>query len=152
METYRSIEILNSLIQINNDQTEGYEHAAEDTDDEDLKSLFFNFASISRRINDDLIDEVEALDGIPVGGTTTSGRAFTLWMNIKSALIKKDLNAILKSCKEGEDWAVKVYQSVLEIESEFLTADHLEMIRYQLEVLRKNYHTIKELLDELKTV
>ena len=39
MNTEKSIEILNSLIQINNDRIQGYETASKETEEVDLKSF-----------------------------------------------------------------------------------------------------------------
>ena len=44
MDKEKTIELLNSLITINNDRIQGYETAAKETKDEELKTLFGRFA------------------------------------------------------------------------------------------------------------
>jgi hypothetical protein len=45
MEKEKTIEVLNTLITINNDRIEGYDTAAKETDEYDLKNLFSQLAS-----------------------------------------------------------------------------------------------------------
>ena len=47
-------DLLNELVQTNNDRIEGYERAAKETKDSDLKSLFSSMASKSRMFNSEL--------------------------------------------------------------------------------------------------
>ena len=72
METNeKTIAHLNSLIEINNDRIEGYETAAKETDDAELKSLFIGLGDESRAHRSELISEVIGLGGSPAEGTTT---------------------------------------------------------------------------------
>ena len=149
MNTEKAIRILNGLIQINNDRIEGYQRAMDDTDESDLKLLFNEFSITSRRLNDELVDSVENMDGDPIEGTSTSGKLFRIWMDVKSSLANKDRAAILNSCEFGEDWAVKAYEEVMQNESEFLTMDQNEMIRNQFTIIKNDHDTIKELRDHV---
>jgi len=149
MNTEKAINILNGLIQINNDRIEGYQRAMDDTDETDLKLLFNEFSITSRRLNDELVDEVENLDGDPIEGTSTSGKLFRIWMDVKSAIANKDRAAILNSCEYGEDQAVKAYEEVMHKGSEFLTMDQNEMIRDQFTIIKNDHDTIKELRDHV---
>lgn len=150
MNTEKTINILNVLIQMNNDRIEGYERAIYDTEEEDLKVLFGEFSATSRRLNDELVDEVENLDGEPIEGSTTSGKLFRIWMDVKSALTKKDLIAILNSCEYGEDWAVKEYEKVLNEQWEFLTVEQIEMLRDQYALIKRDHDEIKEFRNQVK--
>ncbi len=149
MNTEKAINILNGLIQINSDRIEGYERASGDTEEGDLKLLFNEFSTTSRRLNDELIEEVENLDGDPIEGTTTSGKFYRIWMDVKSALTNNDRAAILNSCEYGEDWAVREYEKVLNEESEFLTTDQKQMISNQYIIIKNDHDTIKELRDHV---
>ena len=149
MNIEKSITILNALIQLNNDRMEGYERAINYTEDEDLKLLFSEFSITSRRLNDELVDEVENLDGEPIEGSTTSGKWFRIWTEVKSALTNKGLAGILNSCEYGEEWAVKTYENVLNEEWEFLTVDQIEMIRDQYTIIKKDHDSIKEFREQV---
>lgn len=149
MKNEDTIDVLNSLITINNDRIEGYETASKETEEPDLKSLFGQFISTSKRCNQELIFEVHTLGGAEAKGTTTSGKFFRVWMDVKAALTGKDRNAILNSCQYGEEQATNTYDNALENESEFLNANHYSMVNTQRSLLKADQEHIKVLCGSL---
>jgi uncharacterized protein (TIGR02284 family) len=131
MEKEKTIEVLNTLITINNDRIEGYETAAKETEEQDLKVLFGQFSSTSQKCKDDLIIEVSKLGGIPAEGTKTIGKFFRVWMDVKSALTGKDRKVILNSCEFGEGVAKDTYKKVLGNDLDNLNAEQQIMIQAQ---------------------
>jgi len=149
METNeKTVDVLNSLVQINNDRIEGYERAAKETDEQDLKDLFTKMASKSHMMNSQLSSEVLKRAGKPTEGTTTSGKAFRVWMDFKAALTGKDRHAILSSCEFGEDAAQDTYADALKSENE-LPADITALISDQKAQLREDHNTVKALRDSV---
>lgn len=146
MHTEKSIDILNSLIQINNDRIEGYETASKEADETDLKTLFSHFAETSLKCKAELVAEVKRLGGKPTEGTTTSGKFYRVWMDIKSAITGSDRKAIVNSCEYGEDVAVQTYNDALS-HSEDLTPEQLVMIKEQHSAIKANHNKIKNLRD-----
>ncbi|SHN00455.1 ferritin-like domain-containing protein [Flavobacterium xinjiangense] len=146
MDTEKSIAILNSLIQINNDRIEGYETASKEADETDLKTLFSHFTETSLKCKADLVAEVKRLGGKPTEGTTTSGKLFRVWMDIKSAITGSDRKTIVNSCEYGEDVAVQTYNEALS-HSEDLTPEQLMMIKEQHSAIKANHDKIKNLRD-----
>lgn len=149
MENQKSIDALNSLIEINNDRIEGYETASKETEETELKTLFAQLAQTSHECRADLVSEVEALAGTPAEGTKVSGKFFRVWMDVKAALTGKDRKAILDSCEYGEDAAVDTYKKVLENDAPELTADQITMIEEQYELIAADHDTVKSLRDSL---
>jgi len=149
MEEKKSIDVLNKLVEINNDRIEGYETASKETQETDLKTLFSQLAQTSQDCRAELIDEVTQLGGEPVEGTTTSGKFFRAWMDVKSALTGKDRKAILNSCEYGEDVAVDTYKKVLENNAEELTEDQLAMVEEQYNLIKADHDMVKSLRDSL---
>lgn len=146
MDTEKSIDILNSLIQINNDRIEGYETASKEADETDLKTLFSHFTETSLKCKAELVAEVKRLGGKPTEGTTTSGKFYRVWMDIKSAITGSDRKAIVNSCEYGEDVAVQTYNDALS-HSENLTPEQLMMIKEQHSAIKANHDKIKNLRD-----
>ena len=146
MNTEKSIDILNSLIQINNDRIEGYETASKEADETDLKTLFSHFTETSLKCKAELVAEVKRLGGKPTEGTTTSGKFYRVWMDIKSAITGSDRKAIVNSCEYGEDVAVQTYNDALS-HSENLTPEQLMMIKEQHSAIKANHDKIKNLRD-----
>ncbi len=143
MEREKTIEVLNSLIIINNDRIEGYETASKETEEQYLKTLFGRFAATSRKCEQELINEVNNLDGQVAEGTLTSGKFYRVWMDIKTALTGKDSKAILNSCEYGEDVAVGIYKNALKNDSEYLSQHQQSLIKEQRKRLKEDHKTVK---------
>lgn len=149
MENEKTIDVLNTLITINNDRVEGYETAAEETDEIDLKTLFAKFSSTSQKCREELKSEVIKLGGIPEEGTRNSGKFFRVWMDVKAALTGKDRKAILNSCEYGEDVAKGTYKKALDNDSDNLTKEHQTMIAEQHRLLVADHDKVKLMRDAL---
>ncbi len=147
METNEKInDLLNELVQINNDRIEGYERAGKETEDSDLKSLFTAMASKSRLLKSELGSEITNRGGKYTEGTTTSGKAFRVWMDLKAAMTGKDRKAILTSCEFGEDAALETYDKVLESKND-LPANLISLISQQRQKLDHDHKQVKTLRD-----
>ena len=140
-----SVSLLNDLIIINNDRIEGYETAAKETEDTELKNLFNSIANESRKFKAELLTKVVDLNGSPAEGTNLSGKIYRAWMDVKAALAKKDRKAILGSCEYGEDAALETYHEALE--SKELPSECRSLIREQESSLKKSHDKIKSLRD-----
>ena len=151
MENEKTIAVLNTLITINNDRIEGYETAAEDIEDQDLKTLFAAFSSTSKTCKQHLTDEVNRLGGTAAEGTLTAGKLHRVWMDVKAAITGKDRKAILGSCEYGEEFAKDTYEKALENDTENLNAEQQTMIKAQHTLLNADHDKIKSMRDLLKT-
>lgn len=140
------IDSLNNLIQINNDRIQGYLTASQETDQDDLKSVFSEMMKASQDCRRELVQEVTKLGGTPIEGTTVSGKLFRVWMDIKAALTSKDRKAILNSCEFGEDAAVKTYET--EIEGDALNGtEYLLIVKEQYSKIKSGHDKIKQMRD-----
>lgn len=149
METNdKTISALNSLIEINNDRIEGYELAARETEDGDLKRTFSAMADESRGNRSELITEVISIGGVPTEGSTTSGKVYRAWMDLKSAVTGKNRHAIISSCEFGEDAALDAYKDELEKD---LPSKSRELVQRQSEKIRRSHDRIKAMRDTADT-
>lgn len=140
------VDCLNNLVQINNDRIQGYLTASQETDQNDLKSVFSEMMTTSQECRRQLVQEITKLGGTPVEGTTVSGKLYRVWMDIKAALTSKDRKAILNSCEFGEDAAVKTYQT--EIDSDVLSGtEYLLIVKEQFSKIKSGHDKIKQLRD-----
>ena len=143
MEKEKTIEVLNTLITINNDRIEGYETAAKETEEQDLKLFFNELKQTSLHCNKELTVEVTKLGGTATDGTKTTGKFFRVWMDVKAALTGKDRKAILNSCEYGEDVAKDTYEKALKNESDNLSAGQQAMIHAQHTLLVADHNKVK---------
>jgi uncharacterized protein (TIGR02284 family) len=145
--TIETIEVLNDLIQINNDRIEGYEKALKELreEDSDLKALFSSMISESHEIRLALGTEVNALGGDMESSTTTSGKIYRAWMDVKAVFTGHDRHTVLSNCEAGEDAAQRAYRTALEDEE--LPAYLREMVVEQQSTLKQSHDQIKALRD-----
>lgn len=149
MNNDNAVEVLNTLITINNDRIEGYDTAFKETDEIDLRVLFSHFKDTSKKCKQELVSEVQKLNGKPAEGTLTSGKFFRVWMDVKAALTGKDRKAILNSCDFGEQQAIDTYDDILENESEQISVSVRAMILAQKTILLADHNRVKALRDAL---
>ncbi|HMT35863.1 MAG: PA2169 family four-helix-bundle protein [Bacteroidetes bacterium] len=149
MENNKTIEVLNSLITINNERIEGYETASKESKEQDLKSLFTDFTSTSQKCKQELVIEVTKLGGKIAEGTMISGKFFRVWMDVKAALTGNDRKAILDSCEYGEDTAVNAYNEVLKNNLNDITTEQQSMIRAQYHLIVADHNKVKSMRDAL---
>jgi len=149
MEKQKTIDVLNTLITINNDRIEGYETASKETEEQDLKTLFAKLSETSTKCKQELESEVTKLGGEIAEGTKTSGKFFRVWMEVKSALTGNDRKAILNSCEYGEDVAVDTYDKVLRNNLEDISDEQKSIITSHYALIRADHDKVKRLRDEL---
>lgn len=145
--TTLTTEVLNDLVQINNDRIEGYEKARKELKDgdADLKSLFLSMIEESQKYKLALATEVAALGEEIETGTTTSGKIYRGWMDVKALFTGHDRQTVLNNCEFGEDAAQNAYKMALEEEE--LPANIRSLISEQKAALRVSHDEIKRLRD-----
>lgn len=143
------VQVLNDLVRINNDRIEGYERAIEKSRDGDreLISVFTSMMDESRQYKGELLELIGSLGGQSDSQeTTSSGKIYRFWMNIKGTLGARDRKTVLDECEFGEDAAQKAYQEALESDAT-MGADVRKLIVNQKASLRNSHDTIKRMRD-----
>ena len=149
MELEKTIDVLNTLVEINNDRVEGYVTASKETEEHDLKSLFAELAITSKHIRQELTEEIVKIGGEPTEDTMVTGKFYRVWMDVKAALTGKDRKAILNSCEFGEDQALETYDKVLNENQEYLSLGQRSLIYAQHALLKADHNRVKYLRDAL---
>lgn len=142
------ISVLNDLIRINHDRTEGYHKAIEELKptDIDLKTMFTNMANTSMQFGNALSAEVRNLGGEPATDTTQSGKLYRVWMDIKSGVTARDRKSVIALCEFGEDSALKAYRIALESDAE-IPANIRQLILDQKASLQNSHDVVKRYRD-----
>ena len=138
-------ETLRDLIRINNDRVTGYSKAATQSDDQELQSLFSQLAQQSRQFAGELRSLVSDNDKNVTDETTTAGKIYRTWMDVKATFGGDDRHGILASCEFGEDAAQKAYKQALEDDD--LTPDVRATVEMQKVTLRQAHDKIKMMRD-----
>lgn len=113
MEDSKTIEILNSLVEVNNDRIQGYETAIQEAIDSQIKVEFSLFIVTSKRCVMELCDAIKRLGGNPIDLNKTSGKFFKLWMDLEKTISDNAHKALLDSCVFREDIAIGNYDDWL---------------------------------------
>lgn len=144
-------EVLNDLIKINYDRIEGYRKAAEESKEHDIElhPVFQSMADQSRLNVSALTEQVRLLGGEAESGSTTMGKIYRTWMDVKATFTGKDRAGIIASCEYGEDQAQKAYEEALATEADMDTETRL-MITSQKEHLKRSHDAIRAMRDATK--
>ena len=79
-------------------------------------------------------------------GTTTSGKIYRAWMDVKAVFTGHDRHTVLANCEAGEDAAKRAYKTALEHEA--LPAYIREILVQQQGTLLASHDEIKSLRDQ----
>ncbi|MES2380758.1 MAG: PA2169 family four-helix-bundle protein [Bacteroidota bacterium] len=142
--TDKAVRVIKDLIIINNDRYEGYNTAATETNDLDLKTMFERFSNQSNQFNSELRSFIPREES-PDGETTTSGKLYRVWMDVRAAITANDRKAVLSSCEFGEDVALASYKSALKEEE--LSEDIIDTISKHKNALQEAHNTVKAMRD-----
>jgi len=143
MKTEKTIDVLNSLIEINNDRIYGYETASKEVEETDLKMMFSHSTETSLKCKAQLVAEVKNLGGKPTESTTTTGKIYRIWMDVKALVTGKDRKVILDSCVFGEDAAIETYNEALSNDEDLTSGQHM-MIAEQLLLIKMDQDNLKK--------
>jgi len=148
MDNEKVLGILNDLIRINHDRVVGYEKAMDElkTEDADLKALFQRYVTESRQYGQELTTEVSRLGGNPADDTTSSGKVYRVWMDLKANITGHDRKTVLDNCEFGEDAAQKAYDTALNSDVE-LEPSLRDLIVRQKAALKTGHDEVKRLRD-----
>ncbi|MEZ0607131.1 PA2169 family four-helix-bundle protein [Fibrella sp. WM1] len=105
---------LNKLLTSAHDAEKGYQEAAENVKDAELKSLFLAQSRERAEFGQELDREIRALGGDPEGGTSLASDLHRAWINIKSAVSGSTDKAVAEECQRGDAEALDEYRDVLE--------------------------------------
>jgi uncharacterized protein (TIGR02284 family) len=149
METIEQVsELLNDLLKINNDRIAGYQRAIGETKnlDIDLKALFEGMIKESEEYKKELAQLIGQYGGTVEDDTTTSGKIYRAWMDVKATFTGSDRKAILESCEFGEDAAQRAYDAALAADLP-LDEECKSLIMEQQQALKNSHDVIKKHLD-----
>ncbi|MDZ7755815.1 PA2169 family four-helix-bundle protein [Rhodohalobacter sp.] len=149
MNKEKTIELLNTLVMINNDRIEGYKTAGKNTKDRDLKTLFSKFKLTSKKCRRDLVSKIKKLGGKVAVGTKVPGLFFRVWSDVKSTLTVNDSKSILDLCEQGEEKVLETYRYAFDDASDHLTAGQQKMVKNQYSLIKAELGKIRLMRDNL---
>jgi len=144
----QTIEVLNDLIQISNDRIVAYEKAIRQTstEDTDVKILYASMVAEGHRMKIALATEVQALGAEIEHGTSTSGKIYLAWMDVKAIFAGHDRQTVLANCDSGEQSVQRAYRMALNHD---LPGPIRELLTRQQDALLSSMREIRSMRDQL---
>lgn len=105
---------LNKLLTRSHDAEKGYQEAADNVKDNELKSLFLAQSRQRGEFAAEIDREIRALGGEPDNGTSLAADLHRAWINIKSTVASNDNKATVQECQRGDQDALENYTAVLQ--------------------------------------
>lgn len=145
------IDLLNDLICINNDRIEGYEKAVEELKPKQDADHFMllDRAQESRVFRNELIPAVIRLGGKPAENSTTAGKLYRTWMDLKTTFSGGSAKSVFELCEQGEDAALHAYNDALQ-DNVILPGEIRETLMRQKQIIKEAHDKIKRKRDTLK--
>jgi uncharacterized protein (TIGR02284 family) len=145
-------DVLNDLVRINNDRIEGYTRAIKEISDKepDLVNVFEQMKKQSDECSSDLKALIMNTGGTIASGSTTMGKIYRTWMDLRITFSGNDRKTVLESCEFGEDAAQRAYKMALD-ESD-ITSQARSLISSQKSELKNSHDEIKRLRDQQKAI
>jgi len=141
------VKILNDLIETSKNGEKGFQAAAEDTKNAELRTLFERRAQDCASGAAELQTLVARAGGKPETGGSAAGAIHRGWVNLKAAVTGRSDTAILEECERGEDVAKKQYADALQ---ENLPEDIRAVVQRQYDGVLRNHDQIRDLRNRFK--
>ncbi|MFC5411588.1 PA2169 family four-helix-bundle protein [Larkinella bovis] len=122
---------LNTLLTRTRDGEWGYQEAAENVKDTELKSLFLTQSRQRGEFAAEIDREIRMLGGDPETTTSLAADLHRAWINIKTTFTGNDDKAVVEECKRGDGQALDDYQEILK--NTYLMASTRELLLNQKE-------------------
>ena len=134
---------LHELLLFVNDRIEGYQRAASESQDADLRGYYEQLASQSKRFANRLNGYLRVQDSGDETGTTLKGKLYRAWMEAKAAVTGYSETAVLGSNVYGEEWALKAYEKALQDQT--VTGSLRREVQRQYEQAQQTYNRLQGL-------
>jgi uncharacterized protein (TIGR02284 family) len=106
--------VLNHLIETCKDAERGFRHVADYATDPAVKTLFLDIASQRARFAADLLPHAQRLGGAAGGEGTTAGALHRTWIDLRNALSRDHVGAVVHEAERGEHFSLGVYRDALD--------------------------------------
>jgi len=106
--------VLNHLIETCKDAERGFRHVADYATDPAVKTLFLDIASQRGRFAADLLPHAQRLGGAREAEGTTAGALHRTWIDLRNALSRDHVGAIVHEAERGEHFSLGVYRDALD--------------------------------------
>lgn len=143
------VDTLSHLVERCKDGVRGFQTAAQDVEDQELKQLFQQYALERDGNITELQDHLHRMGQSATETSSIEGTLHRAWIDLSSALAAKDRRRVLEECERGEDYAVSAYRKALEAE---LPAEARALVEKQYQRVQAAHDRIRDLRNQAQHV
>ena len=114
MRNEKILKELKVIVDICQDGAEGYDKAANEIENSELKTVFNRLSQQRRRFAEELRNDSKELGAMPDAEGTLPGYFHQRWIDVKSKLTDRDDDDLIEEAKNGEKAAITAYDQILE--------------------------------------
>lgn len=142
------VSVLSELAEFIKDGNLGYKKAAEETTDEQLKSIFMGYSQQRAGFLTEVNGLITRFGGNPEHSGTVKGSIYRQWMDVKATFTGTDRESIINSCLYGEEWAHKAYKDALD--SNELPMEVRTVVENQYRASQEAYRKLQQIKSTVK--
>jgi uncharacterized protein (TIGR02284 family) len=141
------VSVVHHLIERCKDGSKGYFTAAEDVEDQELKTLFKKYSVQRDSMITELQNELHKMGKSDAEHSSIEGTIHRAWIDLSSALASKDRKRILEECERGEDYAVSAFKKALDHD---LPPNLRQIVQQEYQQIQQAHDQIKSLRDQAR--
>ena len=131
------------------DSINGYEDAAQNSENPRFQQIFRERASERREVLNDLRSEVRRLGGDPPDDGSLAGKTHQRWLDLKAAITGCDDERIINSVEAGEDYLKEKFETALE--SGDLSGESRQVVERVYQSVRRGHDQMSQLKHGMET-
>jgi uncharacterized protein (TIGR02284 family) len=147
MDNDSQVSALKTLTTTLIDSINGYDEAAENTENQRFKQLFREHAQDRRQVADDLSSEIRRLGGDAPDDGSFMGKTHQTWLDLKAAVTGQDDERVINSVEAGEDYLKEKFETALD--SDELTGEVRQAVERAYQSVRSGHDQISRIKHQM---
>jgi len=148
MDNDAQVGVLETLTTTLIDSVNGYQEAAENSENPRFQELFREHAGERRQVVESLRSEIRRLGGNPPDDGSFMGKTHQTWLDLKAAVTGRDDQRVINSVEAGEDYLKAKFETAME--GETLDADIRPIVERAYGSVRKGHDRVSNLKHSLE--
>jgi uncharacterized protein (TIGR02284 family) len=148
MDNEAQVDTLNTLITTTIDSINGYNEAAENTENVRFQQIFRQNAQDRQQAVQELSTCVRSLGGEPSTDGSFMGKTHQSWLDLKAAVTGRDDERVINSVEAGEDYLKEKFETALD--SDELTGESRQAVESAYQSVRSGHDEISQIKHSLE--
>ena len=149
MDTDAQVGVLETLTTTLIDSINGYEDAAENSEDSRFQQIFREHARDRREVVQSLQSEIRRLGGDPPNDGSLMGKTHQTWLDLKAAVTGRDDERVINSVEAGEDYLKEKFEAALN--SDELSGESRQAVEVAYQSVRSGHDQISRIKHQMES-